>query len=75
MWTNHHVFLFIDCSKLILNFKKFKIRHVFRKANEVEAALAEEVVRMDGPFTIILNSSSNVLPLILFDGIGKLTLN
>lgn len=46
--------LILDCIKLILEFKKFKIRHMFREANGVVDAMAKETVILEKSLQVLL---------------------
>lgn len=61
--------LILDCTKLLLAFKRFKLRHVFQGANAVANILPKEVIDLEDSFRVILNPPSlETLKLLLFDG-------
>lgn len=63
--------LILDCRKLILEFKRFKIQHVFHEANRVTGALTKESIKMNGQFITTIKLPSAVLYLLLFVEFGK----
>lgn len=47
--------LILDCKKLILDFKKCKIHHIFRKDNGVVMLWQKEIVGLELNFHVLCN--------------------
>lgn len=63
--------IILDGRKLMLNFKKVKIQHIFREANRVAYMLANDAVSLEEHFIILVNPAQNVYKNISFDYVGK----
>ncbi len=68
--------LTLDCRNMILEFRIFKLRYIYREANGVVDLVAKETVNFEDYFVTLSNPSSQVVPNIKseFVGLGKIKL-
>lgn len=53
--------LISDCRRLLIDFQKYKLRHVFREANGVAYILAKEVVSIKENYVILVEPTVGCL--------------
>lgn len=58
--------------KLLLKFKRFQIKHVFREGNGVEYHLVKATIIQKDNFEIIVESTSNVMHILRADVSGAI---
>lgn len=51
--------------KMLLKFKKFKIRHMYQKTNMVTGLLAKKATKIEEQFVTLFDYALNVLPIII----------
>lgn len=65
------IILILDSRKMLLDFKKVKIRHIFREANRVADVFAKGAVEIKHHFHVLWNHPQDVWKFIFSDGTEK----